>query len=194
MSEVAEELAYEDAWQQIGLLAEDLLNHHDPKVTQRVEELLDWIDSVHRDGLARLVEMIRAWRGEIFLEAVARDNVTGTLLGAYGLGEGESELKEKARASVEAALTEIRPYAESHGGTIELEGIREGVVTVKMLGSCSGCPSSSATLKHGVEEALRKHWGDFRRLEVIDPAAEPEPAASPDPQQPLLQIRGHEGR
>jgi len=190
-----EQLSYEDAWAYIGELATDLLNHHDPKVTERVQELLDWVDAVHREGLSRLVEMIRAWRGDLFLESVARDEVTGALLSAYGLGEGESVLKEQARLAVEDALEEIRPYAESHGGSIELESIAEGVVTVRMLGSCDGCPSSSATLTHGVEDALRKHWADFRRLELIDPPAETETlaAAAPAPQQ-LLQIRGHEGK
>jgi len=72
---------------------------------------------------------------------------------------------------------------------ITVDSIVDGVVTVQMLGSCDGCPSSAATLKGGVEEALQRHWPNFRRLEVAEPKApEPEPSAVPEPQAALLQI------
>ena len=57
-----------------------------------------------------------------------------------------------------------------------------------MLGSCDGCPSSAATLTGGVEEALRRHWPNFRRLEVVEPDAEEAPAAMPEPEPVLLKI------
>jgi Fe-S cluster biogenesis protein NfuA len=70
-----------------------------------------------------------------------------------------------------------------------VEEIKDGVVRVQMLGSCDGCPSSAATLTGGLEEALRRHWPNYRRLEVVEPAPE-EPAASavPEPEPVLLQI------
>lgn len=196
-----EELTYGQVWERIAVLAEQLLEHPDRAVSAQVGELLDWIDAFHRDGLGTLVEMIRAWRGEIFLESVARDEVAGTLLAAYGLGEGP-EAKVSAEEAVAAALAEVRPYAESHGGYIDLESVVDGVVKIRMMGSCDGCPSSSATMTYGVEEALRKHWPDFRRLEMVDDSgdaadagqdggAAPQPVPAP---QPLLQIRGHEGQ
>ncbi len=60
-----------------------------------MNELLEWVDAFHRDGLSRLVEMIRQWRGEIFLESVGEDPVTGTLLAAYGLGEEPEGTEEE---------------------------------------------------------------------------------------------------
>ena len=199
MSTDVEQIPYGEVMYRVGELAEALLSHPDAKVREQVEELLDWIDVFHREGLGRLVEMIRSWRGEIFLESVARDDITGTFLATYDLGEVPDNQSE-AEEAVAAALEEVRPYVESHGGTISVESIVDGVVKVRMLGSCDGCPSSTATLTVGVEQALREHWPNFRRLEVVDPdeeaagnghVHEPAPAAGPEPMQ-LLQIRGHE--
>lgn len=197
-----EGLPYGEVLGRIAELAEELTGHPDREVAERVTELLDWVDAFHREGLGRLVEMVRAWRGEIFLETAANDEMVGTLLAAYGLGEGPDEAE--AADAVAAALDEVRPLIESHGGSIEVESIVDGVVRVRLAGTCHGCPSSSATLTYGVEEALRRHWPHFRRLEVVDPAAEVDPAKAnltcvtvPDPvpaPQQFLQIRGFEGR
>lgn len=202
-----EQLSYREAWEHIAELADGLANHPDSKVSERVLELLDWVDAVHRDGLGRLIEMIRSWRGEIFLESIARDEITGTMLEAYGLGEGlDPEADEANKKAIEAAMAEIRPLVESHGGDIEIVAVEDGVVKVRMKGTCNGCASSSATLTYGLEAALKNHWPSFRRLEEVDAAEEVDPAtldlecvtapASPLPeaQEPLLQIRGHEGR
>ncbi|MGH9223559.1 MAG: NifU family protein [Acidimicrobiales bacterium] len=202
-----EQMGYLEIMPRVGELAESLLSHPDFKVREQVEELLDWVDVFHREGLGRLVELIRAWRGEVFLENVAEDEVAGGFLAVYDLGEAADERDAaEAEESVLAALDELRGFVESHGGTIALESIRDGVVTVRMLGSCDGCPSSNATLTGGVEEALRRHWPNFRRLEVLDPDAEANgegagagnghgghshEAGAEQPAQ-LLQIRGHE--
>jgi Fe-S cluster biogenesis protein NfuA len=51
----------------------------------------------------------------------------------------------------------VRPAVAGDGGDIIFRGFRDGVVSLKMQGSCSGCPSSTATLKHGIENLL-KHY------------------------------------
>ncbi len=76
---------------------------------------------------------------------------------------------------------------ESHGGMITVEEIKDGVVKLQMMGSCDGCPSSAATLTGGLEEALRRHWPNFRRLEVVEPGVE-EAAPLPEPEPVLLTI------
>jgi Fe-S cluster biogenesis protein NfuA len=185
-----EMLGYDEVLPRVGELFDELMTHPDAGVRDRVEEMMDLMDAFHREGLGRLVEMIRAWRGEIFLESVARDDVTGFFLSAYDLGEAPDEREAAAAAeAVDAALEEMRPFVESHGGMITVEEIKDGVVKVQMLGSCDGCPSSAATLTGGVEEALRRHWPNFRRLEVVEPGAEePAPSALPEPEPVLLQI------
>ncbi len=51
----------------------------------------------------------------------------------------------------------VRPAVAGDGGDIQYRGYRDGVVYLQMQGACSGCPSSSATLKHGIE-GLLKHY------------------------------------
>ena len=53
--------------------------------------------------------------------------------------------------------TRVRPAVANDGGDIRYRGFREGVVYLEMQGACSGCPSSTATLKHGIESLL-KHY------------------------------------
>ena len=184
-----EQLGYDEVMPRVGALFDELMTHPDAAVRDRVEEMMDLFDAFHREGLGRLVEMIRAWRGEIFLESVARDDVTGYFLNAYDLGEDPGDWEAAAASeSVDAALEELRPMIESHGGMITVEEIKDGVVKVQMLGSCDGCPSSAATLTGGIEEALRRHWPNFRRLEVIEPGAEEAPAVLPEPEPVLLKI------
>ncbi len=166
-----EELGYFEIMPRVAEIYDHLMQCPDPKVVDAVGEMMDLVDAFHREGLGRLVEMIRSWRGEIFLESVARDEITGTFLATYDLGELPASDTAAADA-VNAALEEIRPFVESHGGTIAVDSIVDGVVKVRMLGSCDGCPSSTATLTGGVEAALREHWPNFRRLEVVDPDEE----------------------
>ena len=53
--------------------------------------------------------------------------------------------------------TRVRPAVAGDGGDIVFRGYRDGVVRLHMQGACSGCPSSRATLKHGIENMLRHY-------------------------------------
>ena len=55
----------------------------------------------------------------------------------------------------ELIVTRVRPAVANDGGDITFRGYRDGIVYVAMKGSCSGCPSSTATLKNGIENMLR---------------------------------------
>lgn len=58
----------------------------------------------------------------------------------------------------------VRPAVELDGGAIEFLGFDNGVVTVAMKGSCSGCPSSTATLKGGIENLLKTHIPEVKEV------------------------------
>ncbi|PLK22272.1 NifU family protein [Porphyrobacter sp. TH134] len=89
-------------------------------------------------------------------------------IGASGNGiavppEDEAVVEERPEdAEVIAAINElletrVRPAVAGDGGDIAYRGFRDGVVYLTLQGSCSGCPSSTATLKHGIE-GLLKHY------------------------------------
>jgi|SRR5215212_1617085 len=63
--------------------------------------------------------------------------------------------------------TRVRPAVAGDGGDITFRGFRDGVVYLNMKGSCSGCPSSTATLKHGIQNLLRHFLPDVREVEAV---------------------------
>lgn len=69
------------------------------------------------------------------------------------------------------ALDSVRPYMESHGGNVELIGIEDGVVRLRLQGSCHGCPSSAVTLRTAIEEAIRVAAPDLLGVEAEDAEA-----------------------
>ena len=58
----------------------------------------------------------------------------------------------------------VRPAVENDGGAIDFVGFDEGTVTVALRGSCSGCPSSTATLKGGIENLLKSHLPEVKEV------------------------------
>jgi Fe-S cluster biogenesis protein NfuA len=81
------------------------------------------------------------------------------LEGAGGEAQGVEDYAEADKEIVttikELLETRVRPAVAQDGGDITFQGFRDGVVYLNMKGSCSGCPSSTATLKHGIENLLR---------------------------------------
>ncbi len=146
----------------------------DEQVRDRVFELLDGVDAVHRLAITRLADGL----GEQLRPLRRQDVAVDWLFEAYGVGVDDVEA-----ASV--ALEPIRPYLHEHGGEVEVLGVEHGVVRVRLLGACSGCTSAAETLRHGVEEALRENLPGFVAMDV---APDDGAAAHPPPTQVLLQI------
>jgi Fe-S cluster biogenesis protein NfuA len=61
----------------------------------------------------------------------------------------------------------VKPAVENDGGAIDYVGYEDGVVTVEMKGSCSGCPSSTATLKGGIEQLLKSHIVEVKEVVAL---------------------------
>jgi Fe-S cluster biogenesis protein NfuA len=63
--------------------------------------------------------------------------------------------------------TRVRPAVAQDGGDITFQGFRDGVVFLNMRGSCAGCPSSTATLKHGIQNLLRHFVPEVREIQEV---------------------------
>ena len=89
-----------------------------------------------------------------------------------GQGDNAEEEISPEDAEVVAQIkelldTRVRPAVAGDGGDIVFYGYSEGVVRLRMQGACSGCPSSSATLKHGIENMLRHYVPEVKRVEQV---------------------------
>lgn len=71
------------------------------------------------------------------------------------------------RKKVEEVLNLIRPALEADGGNVELVDIVDGVVQVRLLGACGGCPMSQVTLSQGIEKALKERIPEVVRVEAV---------------------------
>jgi len=146
----------------------------DEDVRDRVFELLDGVDAVHRLAVTRLADILAQDLRTVRREDAAVD----WLFEAYGVGVDDVD-------TASAALEQVRPYLHEHGGDVEVLSVQHGVVRVRLAGACSGCTSAAETLRHGVEEALREGLPGFVAMDV---APDDGAAAHPPPTQVLLQI------
>jgi Fe-S cluster biogenesis protein NfuA len=75
---------------------------------------------------------------------------------------------EETVATIKELLeTRVRPAVAQDGGDITFSGFRKGVVYLHMRGACSGCPSSTATLRHGIENLLKHFCPDVQAVESV---------------------------
>jgi len=76
-------------------------------------------------------------------------------------------MKETIRERVAKALEELRPRLQADGGDMELLGVDNGIVKVRLKGACARCPMSTMTLKMGVEQYLKKKIPEIVRVEAL---------------------------
>jgi Fe-S cluster biogenesis protein NfuA/nitrite reductase/ring-hydroxylating ferredoxin subunit len=132
-----------------------------PVARERAEELVRLVVDLYGAGLERLLEIVHQHGGlGASLEALAEDDLVASLLLVHGLHPYDVTTR------VQHALENVRPYLGSHGGDVELLSIDGGVVRLRMLGSCDGCPSSSVTLKLAVEGAIEAAAPEVSAIEV----------------------------
>ena len=76
-------------------------------------------------------------------------------------------MSESVETRVKAALTEIKPQIQADGGDIDLVAIENGIVKVRLRGSCVGCPMSALTLKAGVERIIKSKVPEVKSVEAV---------------------------
>jgi Fe-S cluster biogenesis protein NfuA len=160
----------------VGSRIEELLGRlraaGDPGTADTAEEVVRLVVELYGAGLERTVELA----GPEVLERLVEDELVASLLVLHGLHPKDTQTR------VVEALDQVRPYLGSHAGGVELLGIDpEGVVHLRLEGSCDGCPSSTLTVKMAIERAIEEAAPEVTRIEVENLTREREPQ--------LLQIR-----
>jgi Fe-S cluster biogenesis protein NfuA/nitrite reductase/ring-hydroxylating ferredoxin subunit len=136
---------------------------------ERAEELVRLVADLYGAGLERVLDIVYdAGRlDDEVVSALAADDLVAGLLLVHGLHPYDVGRR------VEQALESVRPYLGSHGGDVELVEVSDqGLVRLRLLGSCDGCPSSSVTLKLAVEDAIEAAAPDITGIVVEDAPAD----------------------
>jgi Fe-S cluster biogenesis protein NfuA/nitrite reductase/ring-hydroxylating ferredoxin subunit len=169
----------------------------------QVEGLLEQLEALPdrvareqaNETVAALLDLYGAALERIVAEVAAADSE-----GRVAAALGEDELVSHVlllhdlhplplEARVQDALDGVRPYLASHGGNVELKSVEEGVVQLALEGSCSGCPSSTVTLKLAIEDAIHKAAPDV--VEIVAEGVAPEapvPGANGNGNGQLIQL------
>jgi len=89
--------------------------------------------------------------------------------GANDVSEGGYDPADEAVVATikELLETRVRPAVAQDGGDITFKGFRDGVVYLAMRGACAGCPSSTATLQHGIENLLRHFCPEVEEVQAV---------------------------
>ncbi|GAC1348285.1 MAG: NifU family protein [Acetobacteraceae bacterium] len=135
-------------------------------------------------GVARVFlggDFITVTKSDIADWQALRPQVLGTIMEHFVAGrpvvEGNGDAVQEDVAPEDQEVvdqikelldTRVRPAVAGDGGDIVFRGYRDGIVRLHMQGACSGCPSSSATLKHGIENMLRHYVPEVVAVEQVE--------------------------
>lgn len=154
--------------QYIQQLIEEIEALPDPHSRKLMQECIQEILSFYGHGLERMLHIISngnsAAAKDIYNKLIEDSFITGLLL-IHDL----HPLDLKTR--LYQALEKVKPYMDSHGGSVELVSLENGMAKLKLAGSCKSCPSSSSTLELGIKQAIEEICPDLAGLEVEGVAA-----------------------
>jgi len=152
------------AGDRIGHLLGEIRSMAGPPVWERVDELVRLIVQLYGAGLEHIVEAVEAPEASVHTirARLIKDELVASLLLLHGLSPDDLEVR------VHKALEHVRPYLGSHGGDVEIVSTdaEQGIVRLRMKGSCDGCPSSLLTVKLAVEGAIKEAAPEVVRIEV----------------------------
>ena len=154
----------------VGSRIEELLGQiratGDPGTAELAEEVVRLVVELYGAGLERTVELA----GPQALDRLVEDELVASLLVLHDLHPKDTETR------VVEALDQVRPYLGSHAGGVELVGVgTDGVVHLRLEGSCDGCPSSTMTVKLAIERAIEEAAPEVTAVEVENLTREKEP-------------------
>jgi Fe-S cluster biogenesis protein NfuA len=168
-----ERSAFRIRTERVEKLAAKLDQANDPETRAAALELVQAVVELHGAALQRLIDRcVEVPGGERVLDEALQDDLVASMFLLHSLHPDDLETR------VLRGLDSVRPYLKSHGGDCELIEVREGVVRLRLHGSCGSCPSSSLTLKNAVEEALYQAAPDIKEI-IAENAVSDHATSSP---------------
>ena len=167
-----DEQAFKRLSQRIEGLVARIESEGDPKARAYALDLAQSLMELHGAGLGRLMEIVAGAgaSGYALMDDFADDALVASLLLLYGLHPHALQTR------VMVALEKTRPFLRSHGGDVELLGVTDGVVSLRLAGSCRTCPSSTMTLKLAIEQAIYEAAPDVTEIVTEGQDATNEPS------------------
>ncbi|HEX3557458.1 MAG TPA: NifU family protein [Thermoanaerobaculia bacterium] len=154
-----------------------------PAVRRKAEELVRLLMQLYGAGLEHILTAVddAGQAATPIFARLAADDLVASLMVLHDLHPLDLETR------VGRALDHVRPYLGSHGGDVKLLGVEDGVVRLRLEGSCHGCPSSTVTMKLAIEKAIEEAAPEILRLEVEGVTDPTDPSDRTDPSD-LVQI------
>jgi len=153
--------------ERVEKLAAKLDQAKDPEVRAAALELVQSVIELHGAALQSLIDRcIETPDGERVLNEALQDDLVSSMFLLHSLHPDDIETR------VLRGIETVRPYLKSHGGDCELVAINDGIVRLRLRGTCGSCASSSLTLKNAVEEALFQVAPDIKEIVAEELAAD----------------------
>lgn len=134
----------------------------DPQLRAQIQELVAFLLEFHGEALTKMVGDVAdlGVPGHALIDQWTHDEMAASLLLLYDLHPIDIESR------VLAALEQVRPFMNSHGGNVEFLGLVDGVVHLRLDGHCHTCPSSTLTLRMRVEKSIYEAAPDVAGIEI----------------------------
>ncbi len=157
--------------QRVGELVQTIESSADPNIRTAALELIQTLMDFHGAGIGRMMDITAnaGAAGYAIFDDLAGDDLASSLLMLYDLHPLDIETR------ITQALERVRPTLSLHKGDVELVRVNSGVVTLRLKGSCEGCPSSALTLRHTIEETIYAAAPDVLSIEVEVAPERPDP-------------------
>ncbi len=168
-----EEKESQSRMQRVEELVQDIESWPDPNLRAKAVELVQSLMDFHSTGLEHMMEAVAesGEAGQRIFEDFARDGLVSSMLLLYGLHPVEFETR------IVQALDKAQAHLRLHGGDVELLGITDGVVRLRIKGSGKTCGASSmAALKLAVEDAIYEAAPEVAAIEAEEVSPPPVPS------------------
>src|SRR5579862_603957 len=167
---MTEKREFQARTEEIEQLMKILEETAEPAVHAAALELMQTIMELHGAAVGRILHVLSLEpNAERLCRELIKDELVSGVLLLHNLHP------EDIHTRVSRALENVRPYLQSHGGDVQLVDVQDGVLRVRLQGSCGSCGSSAQTLKTAVEQAVVNAAPDVTEI-IAEPGTEPNTA------------------